>query len=542
MPDRVIPTISLPTLTRRRINIALLALALVAVATLVVAALERGTAIPDASAVYLIVVVIVGSVAGTTAALGTAVLAFMTYDLLFTEPQFSLVVSDTSELLNLVVVLVVALAVGRLAALGRERASEADRRAAEATGLFAVSRLLATADRTEAVTTQMVELLARDTELERVWIGIEGGAYERILADTGGGPVPGPAVISTLVRMPGDVPAHWIRTHTAAGRAATPGTGTAATGTGMRIAPGSGGGVIRVKIETGGTVFGSLWAVKPAGTEIPDPETTRLLSLAADQIALGLRRDRLRHEATAAEVARRSDALKSALLDSVSHDLRTPLSSIRATAGNLADPAVAWDVDAVRKAAETIDDEAQRLDRLVRSILDLSRIESGALRPDLEVFDARELIERAVDRVRPALADRPLRFVFADDLPFIEVDAVLFDAVVSNILDNVSEHTPAASPVEIQAACARPGEVRVTIEDGGRGVSDADLARIFDKFQRIGQPGEGPRRGMGVGLSIVRGMAEAMGGTATARRATLGGLAIDLDLPAAPEPPSEGKG
>jgi len=105
-----------------------LSLGLVAVATLVVSALERGTEIPDASAVYLVAVVIVGSVAGTMAALGTAVVAFVTYDLLFTEPRFSLVVSDSSELLNLVVVLIVALAVGRLAALGRERASEADRR------------------------------------------------------------------------------------------------------------------------------------------------------------------------------------------------------------------------------------------------------------------------------------------------------------------------------------------------------------------------------------------------------------------------------
>jgi two-component system sensor histidine kinase KdpD len=297
-----------------------------------------------------------------------------------------------------------------------------------------------------------------------------------------------------------------------------------------------------VKVETGGTVFGSLWAIKPAGPETPDPETTRLLSLAADQVALGLRRDRLRQDATAAEVARRSDALKSALLDSVSHDLRTPLSSIRATAGNLADPAVAWEPDSVRAAAEAIDEEAQRLDRLVRSVLDLSRIESGALQPDLEVFDARELVERAVGRLRPALADRPVRLDFADDLPFVRVDAVLFDAIVSNILDNVAEHTPAGTPVEIHATCAEPGRVRVTIEDGGRGVSDADLSRMFDKFQRVGQPTEGARRGMGVGLSIVRGMAEAIGGAASARRGELGGLAIDLDLPAAPEPPSEAHG
>ena len=154
-----------------------------------IAILEQGTGIPDASAVYLVAVVVVGSVAGTTAALGTAVVAFLVYDILFTEPRLSLVVADPSELLNLILVLIVALAVGRLAALGRERAAEADRRAVEATGLFAVSRLLATADSTEAVAGAIVERLARDARLERVWIGLAGGQHERILADTGAGPI-----------------------------------------------------------------------------------------------------------------------------------------------------------------------------------------------------------------------------------------------------------------------------------------------------------------------------------------------------------------
>jgi two-component system sensor histidine kinase KdpD len=307
--------------------------------------------------------------------------------------------------------------------------------------------------------------------------------------------------------------------------------------------------VYRIRIETDGTGYGSLWALKPAGSEVPGPEATRLLALAADQIALGLRRDRLQGEATTAEVARRSDALKSALLDSVSHDLRTPLASIRATAGNLADPAIAWSPDDVRRAAETIDDEARRLDRFVRSVLDLSRIESGALRADLEVFDLPELLERSVARLRPALGDRPITFDLAADLPLVRVDAVLFDAIVANVLDNVADHTPPGTPVIVRAArlvspvppvSALPpdaGRVRVSFEDGGPGVPPQDLPTIFDKFGRRPTPGQSARRGMGVGLSIVRGMAEAIGGAAMARRSELGGLAIDVDLPIAPEPP-----
>jgi len=527
MQLRIPTTIPVPRMTRASLPIAALAVAMIALGTLVIALLEYVTEIPDASAVYLVAVVIVGSVGGTGAAVGTAIVAFLVYDLLFTEPRFSLVVADSVELLNLVLVLIVAIAIGRLAALGRERAAEADRRAAEATGLFAVSRILATAEETEAVAGAVVERLARDTVLDRVWIGLEGGARERVLADTGTGPAPTASIVTTLVRTPGDEPARWIRAHDTVGRGAN------------AVRPMSDGEVIRVRIETGGTVFGSLWGVKAAGTGVPGQEATRLLSLAADQIALGLRRDRLRQEATAAEVARRSDALKSALLDSVSHDLRTPLASIRATAGNLADPAVTWSTDDVRRAAATIDDEALRLDRFVRSVLDLSRIESGALQPDFEAYGPAELIERAVARLGPALATRPVTIGLADDLPLLWVDAVLFDAILSNVLDNIADHTPADAPVAIAARAGDVGRVIVTVEDGGPGVSPADLPSIFDKFQRTRRPGIGARRGMGVGLSIVRGMAEALGGTATARRSDLGGLAIDLDLPAAPEPPPD---
>jgi two-component system sensor histidine kinase KdpD len=510
-------------------RVAALSVAAIAVGTLVIGLLEQAADIPDASAVYLVAVVIVGSVAGTAAAVGTAFAAFLVYDLLFTAPRFSLAVSDTSELLNLVLVLIVALAVGRLAALGRQRAGVADRRAAEATGLFAVSRLLATADGTESVAGPIVDRLARDAALDRVWIGLEGGPHERILADTGGGPTPSTVIVSTLVRTPGDEPARWVRSH----------DGTQRGATGPRPAPD--GGVLRVRIESSGSVFGSLWALKPAGSGLPSPESTRLLS--ADQIALGLRRDRLRDEATSAEIARRSDALKSALLDSVSHDLRTPLASIRATAGNLADPAMPWSVEAVRQAAESIDVEARRLDRFVRSVLDLSRIDAGAMRADLEVFDLPELIERSVARLHPVLGDRPVTFDIAGDLPLVRVDALLFDTIVANILENVGAHTPQGTPLTIRATplgSGEAGQVRLTFEDAGPGVPATDLSRIFDKFQRSDAPGERARRGMGIGLSIVRGMAEAFGGRASARASEFGGLAIDIDLPTAPQPPVDG--
>jgi two-component system sensor histidine kinase KdpD len=523
MSERIAAALAIPRPARPSAGVGVLAVTSVAIATLFIAVVEQVTAIADASAVYLVAIVAVAIVGGTVPAVATALVAFLVYDVLFTEPRLSLAISDPAELLNLVLVLIVALAVGRLAGLGRQRAAEAERRATEATALFSVSRLLATAETTTSVAAPIVDLLVRDAALDRVWIGLEVGGGEQVLADSGSGTPPAAAIVTTLVRMPGDVPARWVRAHAPTSRPSAADR-VAATAD-----------LLRIKIETGGTVFGSLWATRTAGGEAPSEEATRLLSLAADQIALGLRRDRLRTEATSAEVARRSDALKSALLDSVSHDLRTPLASIRATAGNLADPDVPMSAAEVRDAAESIDGEAQRLDRFVRSVLDLSRIESGTLVPDLEMFEVLPLIERAVARLAPVLRDRSVTYEVQGAPPLIRVDEVLFDAIVSNVLENVADHTPPGTPVTIGIAATGAGRVAITIEDAGPGISPGEIGHVFDKFQRAGQPGERARRGMGIGLSIVRGMTEALGGVATAHASTLGGLAIGLELPAVSE-------
>ena len=520
-------TVPIPRPSRRDLPILGLSLASIGVATLVVVVLEHAARIPDASAVYLVAVAIVGSIGGTWPAVATALCSFLIYDVLFTEPRFSLIVADPTEWLNLILVLIVAIAIGRLVALGRARADEADRRAREATDLFAVSRLLATAHTTAEVALPIAERIVREASLQRVWIALDGGSRERILADTRSGPVPAPAVVTTLARTMGDEPARWVRAH------------GASQGRWSATRQGSDGTVVRVKIEAGETVFGFISGMLRPGADLPDHEATRLLSLAADQLGLALRRDRLRDEATSAEVARRGDSLKSALLDSVSHDLRTPLASIRATAGNLGDPAVAWQPDTVRQAAESIDVEAQRLDRLVSSVLDLSRVESGALRPDLEVYDLRELIDVALARLRPSLQGRPIEIDIENDLPLVRVDAVLLDAVFGNLLDNVARHTPLQARLAIRARRHEPGRIRLDVEDAGPGVAESDLPRLFDKFYRVGGPAEGSRRGMGIGLSVVRGMVEAMGGSAAAHLGKLGGLTIEFDLPTADGPPTE---
>jgi two-component system sensor histidine kinase KdpD len=233
-------------------------------------------------------------------------------------------------------------------------------------------------------------------------------------------------------------------------------------------------------------------------------------------------------------VARQSDALKSALLQSVSHDLRTPLATIRAAAGSLRPDSGLDDADRAESAA-AIDREVEYLNRLVTNLLDLSRIEAGALRADRDVFDLEDLAERTIDRLRERIGPRPLEVALA--APPVLVDPVFLDDALTNVIENAIKYTEPATPLRITARQRTDAPfVRLTVEDGGVGVPDDALPRLFDKFYRVPGGPRGSRAGTGVGLAVVLGLVEATGGRAAARRSELGGLAIDLDLPLANVP------
>lgn len=500
-----------------------LAVALAA-ASLVATLLESpAVGISDASPVYLVPVVIAGLRYGVWAALGTAVASFLLYDFVFTVPRFTLAVADPREWLDLLLFLFVAIVVGRLAALGAERTEEAARRAAESTSLFAISRLLATAPDLETAGAGIVERLVRDVGLDRAWIVADRSNGQVVVADSRPGEaLPTSPFSTSLARTPGDQPAKWLKAH---------------EGSGGRVAgPTPTTQLLKVRMQADEQTFGWLRAQRPLEAGLPSREETRLLALAADQLALALRREDLRRAATETEIARQSDALKSALLDAVSHDLRTPLASIRAAAGTLVDPELPPTAADARAAGTVIEQEATRLDQLVRDVLDLSRIEGGGLRPELEALDLRDVVEPIVERLRQALGEREVRVTLPDDLPPVAGDAVLLDAVLSNLVENAARHAPSPAAVAISAH-RNGGTVELAVDDGGPGVPDDDLERLFDKFFRVERTGEGSRRGMGIGLAVVRGLTESMGGRVAAERSPLGGLRVVVDIPVASDPP-----
>jgi two-component system sensor histidine kinase KdpD len=490
-------------------------------ATLLVTFLDDVAGVPHASSAYLLAVIALAVQLGTTEAVLGAVGGFLLANFLFTEPVHTLTVLDPGEWLNLLLLLVVSVVVGQLAGRQRERAETAELRAREARGLFQVSRALATAPDASQAVRDVVRILQAETGMSRVWIGLQGPSpLEHVVADTGLGDEPAPPPRhEQLSRMPGDEPARWVALHAAARS--------------LRAVPGSDLAAYRVVIEGAGRQHGSIWSLRPRGLGAPGREETRLLAAAADQVGQALERDRLRRDATSAEIARQSDSVKSALLDSVSHDLRTPIATIRAAAGSLDDR----DPAEHAQIAEAIDRQAIYLDRLVTNLLDMTRIESGELKPHLRAVLLDDAVADTVERLRIPLAGRDIRVDIPQDLPPVLVDDVFLDAIVTNLLDNAAKYSPPTAPLRLSACRvaepgAEDGRIRLLVEDGGPGVPDEALGRLFEKFYRATPAPEGARRGSGIGLAIVRGLTEAIGGTVVAERSVLGGLAVAVELPA----------
>ncbi len=515
---------------------------LLALATPLAAIVHGQLGVQHASIVYLLPVVAVGMGYGSWLAVATAVGSFLLYDFFFVQPLYTFPIAAAEEWLDLMLFLVVAIAIGRLSALQLQRRREAELRSAEARAMFAMSRDIATAATALEAAPLLAARLVREAEMARVWIGL-GLAIpdERVVADSLPGE-PRPPVSSRwlLHSHSADSQPSWSRVRELA--VSRTGDRAADQREAQRKAAREGDELVtvfRVPLEAGGETIGSLWATRRGGDPFPGRSHTRLLAAAADQFGQSVIRDRLAAEATAAEVARESDALKSALLDSVSHDLRTPLSAIRAAAGNLMDPDVTVTPEATRVTAHSIDREAERLSRLVRNMLDLGRIEGGALHPSLELYDLADILEPVIERMRPMLQPSDLEIAIAQNLPAVRADAMFVDQILTNLLENATRYA-AGRRIRLSARQSRAGRVDLVVEDGGPGVPGSVLPHLFERFYRAPRrQGSRAEGGSGIGLAVVRGLAEAMGGSADARQSSLGGLAVVVRFPAEDAEPSD---
>jgi len=271
-------------------------------------------------------------------------------------------------------------------------------------------------------------------------------------------------------------------------------------------------------------VVGTLVAREGERRLAAESRAGELARLNEDLVAMEQERSRLAEEATRAAVLERVDAQRAALLRSVSHDLRTPLSTIRAVASDL-QSGTHYDAATRADLLSLVADEAERLDRLVANLLSLSRIEAGALDPDRQAVAVEELVAHAVKRLGRMVHDVRVELDLPDDLPLADGDYTQIDQVVSNLLENASRHAPPGSCIRIGA---RPvaGTIDVWVDDEGGGIDRAERERIFEPFRR-----GGGSTSSGIGLAICKAIVEAHGGRIEATEAPGGGARFRFSLP-----------
>jgi two-component system, OmpR family, sensor histidine kinase KdpD len=476
---------------------------------LVAAATALGAVIaPDISptnlvVIYLLAVVLAAFYLGRGPAILTSVLGVVAFDYFFVPPHLTLAVSDTEYLLTFFGLLAVGLVISQLTAVVREQAEAAKQREVQTVALYELGRDLTETAGLEAVTQTAIAHIGQTFSRE-VAIFLPVAGVLKVYATS-----------AELTVSDDDLAvASWTFEH---GQPAGRGTDTLPEAS-MRYQP--------LKTMRGGV---GVLGIKPSA---PDRFLTRdqlrTLDAFANQIALAIERARLAEQTRQTEMLEITDKLQNALLNSISHDLRTPLVSITGALSSLTNDQVTLDESARRSLIETASEEADRLNRLVGNLLDMTRLESGAMRVKRDACDLQDLIGSSLEEVGSRLGDRSITVDVPDDLPLVSMDFVLIERVLVNVIDNGLKYSPQESPIEIHAHMAG-AFVEITVADRGVGIPPEDLIRIFDKFYRVQRPDN--VNGTGLGLAIGKGIVDAHGGFISAENRLGGGTIITIALP-----------
>ncbi len=499
------------------------ALVLVGLITGIIALVRTFATVGNISILYLLAVLVVAIAFGSVPAAFASVTSFLAFDFFFTNPHHRLNVASTDEWLALGALLLTGMITGELAAALRRRAEEAERRRREAVVLFDVVRLLQMPDFPQALKAT-AERLRDELELAAVVIDFREGAPLVIRAEAGkreGLEVarlanPAAAEILSLGRNGENRGfGRWIRVVPPKAQAFTQPPGH------ERLS--------RVPIYLQRRQVGNLLLVRGPGARELSRADDRLLLAVANQLGAMAERVRLREVAIEAQVLQRTDELKSALLNAVSHDLKTPLASIVASAGSLLQEDVDWSGAERREFARSIEEDAQYLDRLVGNLLDLSRIEAGALRPDKDWHDVAGLVDDVLGRLRPVTAQHQVVVDLTEDLPPVMLDYLEISAVLTNLIENAAKYTPAGTEIRVSARQTET-ELRVEVADRGPKIAVEELPRLFDRFYRV-RKAEARPKGMGLGLAVAKGLIDAHGGRIWAENREDGGNRFVFTLP-----------
>jgi two-component system sensor histidine kinase KdpD len=460
--------------------------------------------------VYLLGVAFVASRLGRGPSALAAVLSVAAFDFFFVPPHLTFAVADSQYVVTFAVMLMVSLLISTLAAQVRAQADAARQRERRTQVLYATSRDLGAARTAEEV----AQVASR--HVSDVFRGPAGiftpGPDGALRATSGAAPAEGSREAAV---------AQWAFDH---GKPAGLGTDTL-----------PGASAVYLPLRGTQAVLGVL-GVRPDPEVLPlRPDQVDVLEALARQAASGLERVRLAEEAHQARIAVEAERLRSTLLSSVSHDLRTPLATITGAASSLLHDA-SLGPGARRELEEAIFEESGRLNRLVTNLLDMTRLESGSLRLSRDWHSLEELVGAALRRLEPGLTGRLVRLNVPASLPLVPVDGVLIEQALVNLIDNALKYTDPAGAIDVTAEVA-DGSLVVEVADEGPGLPAGALERVFEKFYRAAPH----KRGFGLGLPICRAILSAHGGRIWAERREPRGTRFRLALPLGEAPPATGE-
>ncbi len=456
----------------------------------------------SAALLYLLGVVLLALFVNRGPTLLAAALSALFWDYFILPPAFAFRIQHFEDAMLLGMYFVVAIVLGQLTARIRAQQEAERRREARATALYVLTRELA-------------EETDRDKMLHNI-VRELGGVFQArvavLLADpTGNLQSPHPASNVSLSAADRTT-ATWVFRHN--------------QWAGKFIDPQPGVEVLWVPLTSAGGVVGVL-GLNLAQMEPPTVHQRNLLETFARQIALALDRDRLQASSEQARLLAESERLAKTMLDGIAHEIRTPLAAIHGAAGNLAQFAETGQSERQRLMIAEIQEATNRLNRLVGNVLDITRLDSGSVKPKFNECDVQDLVNVAVAETESQLVQHPLTVNLAPGLPVVTMDFVLTQQALMNLLVNAAVHTPPGTPIELTARMERPLLI-FEVADRGPGIPAASLAQVFDKFYR---GPKAPTGGTGLGLSLVKGFVEAQGGHVKVANRRRGGVAFTIALP-----------
>jgi two-component system sensor histidine kinase KdpD len=428
---------------------------------------------------FLVPVMISTSLWGLFPGVISAFSAFLAYNYFFIQPYYTFNVHQTQDLIALLVFLSVAVFNSQLVGRARSGMEAAVARERETTRLYELSLRLARAGSVAEIAAVLAREMADTVRVSHLEVSMS--------------PLPGEPPYQLSI---------------------------------PEKDPPQGKPDIIFPLETVRSSMGQIrvWLEMPT----PTPSEERLLRAFAVQGTLALERTALAHTELRARVLEESDKLKSALLSSVTHELRTPLSTIKAATTSLIGDEISWDAPARQDLLSVVVEETDYLNYLVGNLLDMSRIEAGALKPKRQWNILSEIVDGVLERLHRTLAGFTLELHISDDLPVVPVDYSQMEQVFVNLLNNAAKYAPLGSTIQLEAGLQNENTALVSVTNAGPQVTPAHLDRIFDKFYRITEPEK--VTGTGLGLSICKGIIEAHGGRIWAENVP-GGLAFRFTLP-----------